>query len=69
MFSLGRQRIGIHTWNFNIHTDTPVRGSFRIIYVQIAYAYLLHSRDDFPGLVVTRHANLLSISRILGRIE
>lgn len=53
----------LRTWNLNVYTDTPVRGMFRIVDVQVSQAHLLYRRNDLLGLVVTRDSNLFSIPR------
>jgi hypothetical protein len=53
------------TWNFNVHANTPVCGAFGAVDIQVSQAHFLHGRNDLRGFVVTRHANLLSIPRVL----
>jgi hypothetical protein len=52
----------VSTWNLNVDTDTPVRGSLRIVDIQIPQAHLLYRRNDLTCLLVTRDSNLFSVS-------
>jgi hypothetical protein len=62
-------KVVICTWNFHVDANTPVRGPFGAVDIQVTQAHFLHGRNDLPCFVITRHANLVSIPRILGRIK